>query len=95
MLKNVHLDLSELFPGPWVMNVAAPVQIGNDDNSLLVMVVIEKPPSTVSVAAGKGGSTYLGDSTMIKLPSPSKAPITHCIIRGTRHDMSLLMKPQK
>ena len=44
---------------------------------------------------GEIEKTYLGLSGITKDPAARSAPITHCMKRGTRQDMSLSMKEQK
>ena len=75
------------------MNIAFPVQIGNDDDPFFIVVVVQKPsealPSVSPARLLDNPNSYLGVSQMIKLPKPSSAPITHCINKGTRQEKSL------
>jgi hypothetical protein len=38
--EDVHLDVAELFAGTRVVDVAAAVEVRNNDDALLVMVVV-------------------------------------------------------
>jgi len=41
--EDIHLDLAILVTSFGVVDVALAVEIGNDDNALFVMVVVEEP----------------------------------------------------
>lgn len=97
--KHVHLNFAILVSGLLVVDVTLAVEVGNDNDTFFVVIVVKEPSGHTSGYRTQNihgtQKTNLGDSTMTKLPKPRRAPITHCIRRGTRHDMSLLIKPQK
>ena len=75
------------------MDVTFAVQVSNDNDAFFVMVVVEEP-SMVSSAFSTGrevSASYLGDSTIKKLPTASRPPITTCMSSGRRQAQSFSM----
>jgi len=45
--QDIHFDFSVFFSGFWVVDVPTTIKICNYYNTLLVMVVVEKPPKVI------------------------------------------------
>jgi hypothetical protein len=87
------------------VNITLTVEVCDDDHAFFVMVIVKKPPveaklepRSISLSMEERfiySSSYRGDSQIIKLPTPSKAPMTHWHSKGRRHEISDSMKLQK
>lgn len=42
--QDVHLDVTEFFTGPLVVDITTAVQVSDDNNAFLVVIVVKKPP---------------------------------------------------